>query len=165
MAIKTGEKAIFVGLSVLALAMMGWRMLNIDKVEEDKGIPFYTTSSNQFMKKAGVLYSKYDCSNCHSLWTMKNIMETVPAPALDGIGSLKDEAWFYRYFSAENPQSILPTRLKPKWKMPSFANIPEEDRRILVRYMASLKVKDWYLQDTIKREQEKLTGKPYKPKS
>ena len=145
MALKTGEKAIFIGMGVLALLMMGWRMLNIDKVEEDKGIPYYTTSSSQFMKKAGILYKRYNCSDCHSLWTMKNIMETVPAPALDGIGSLKDETWFYRYFSAENPQSILPTRLLPKWKMPSFAHIPEEDRRVLAKYMASLKVKKWYL--------------------
>jgi hypothetical protein len=29
--------------------------------------------------------------------------------------------------------------------------------------MASLKVKDWYLQDTRKAEYEKLTGKTYTP--
>ena len=90
-------------------------------------------------------------------------MQAVPAPSLDGMGSIRDEAWLYAYFSAEDPQSIVPSRLKPRFRMPSFATMPEEDRRILAKYIASLKVKDWYLQETKKSAYEKLTGKEYKP--
>ena len=84
-------------------------------------------------------------------------------PPLDGIGSLRDEAWFYDYFSAENPQSILPSRLKKEFQMPSYANLKEVERRLLASYLASLKVKDWYLEETKKMEYEKLTGKSYTP--
>jgi sulfur-oxidizing protein SoxX len=88
-------------------------------------------------------------------------MEFVPAPILDGMGSLHDEAWFFQYFSAPDPQKILPSRLKPEYRMPSYAQLPEHDRRLLAQYMASLKVQDWYLQETRKAEYEKLTGKEY----
>ena len=47
--------------------------------------------------------------------------------------------------------------------MPSYAQLPESERRLLASYMASLKVKDWYLEETRKAEFEKLTGKEYKP--
>jgi hypothetical protein len=163
MALRTGEKGILIGLIVLVVGMMGWRFATLDKVSEDKGIPYYTTSSDKFMKQAGIIFRKHECRNCHTLWTIRSIMQSVPAPALDGIGSLKNEEWFYNYFSAEDPQTIIPSRLKPEFRMPSYAHIPEEERRILASYMASLKVEDWYLEETIKREQEKLTGKTYKP--
>lgn len=45
--------------------------------------------------------------------------------------------------------------------MPSYAHLPEQERRQLASYMASLKVKDWYLHETKKAEYEKLTGQPY----
>ena len=77
---------------------------------------------------------------------------------LDGIGTLHDEEWFYRYFSAENPQAIIPSRLKPQYSMPSYAQLPEQDRRMLAKYMASLKVKDWYLDRLKKAEHHALTG-------
>jgi hypothetical protein len=47
--------------------------------------------------------------------------------------------------------------------MPSYAHLHENERRLLAQYLASLKVKDWYLEDTKKAEYEKLTGKDYKP--
>ena len=47
--------------------------------------------------------------------------------------------------------------------MPSYAQLPEKERRLLAAYMASLKVQDWYLQETRKAEYEKLTGKDYHP--
>ena len=72
---------------------------------------------------------------------MKSVFESVPAPALDGIGSLRTEEWFYHYFSVPDPQSILPSRLKPEYRMPSLADLPEADRRALAQYMASLKVR------------------------
>jgi hypothetical protein len=42
--------------------------------------------------------------------------------------------------------------------MPSYANMPEADRRLLANYLASLKVKDWYLEQTKNEEHDKLTG-------
>ena len=89
--------------------------------------------------------------------------ESVPAPMLDGLGSLRSEEWFYQYFSAANPQAILPSRLKLEFRMPSYAKLPENERRLLASYMASLKVKDWYLEETRKAEYVKLTGKEYRP--
>lgn len=86
-------------------------------------------------------------------------MQSVPAPPLDGIGTLKTEAWLYDYFSAENPQSILPSRLKPQYRMPSLAKLTEAERRDLAAYMASLKVEDWYLEETKKAEHDALFGK------
>jgi hypothetical protein len=89
---------------------------------------------------------------------MKDVMQSVPAPMLDGIGSLRTESWLYDYLSSTNPQSILPSRLKKKYQMPSYASMPEADRKLMANYLASLKVKDWYLEQTKKDEQEKLTG-------
>lgn len=161
---KKGEKGILwvIGFAVVAAALyQGYGV--VDRVESDKGIPYYTTASQELSEQARELFSKYQCYDCHSLWTKRNIMQHVPAPALDGIGSLKSEDWLYRYFSAKNPQQIVPSRLKEEFQMPSFAHIPEKDRRTLAKYLASLKVKDWYLEETKKRAYEKLTGKEYKP--
>jgi len=82
----------------------------------------------------------------------------VPSPMLDGMGSLRDEAWLYAYLSAPDPQSILPSRLKKEYRMPSYAGLPEAERRTLAAYLASLRVRDWYLAETRRMEQEKLTG-------
>jgi len=161
---KKGEVGILVGIGVavvIAASIKGFKIAS--QTEKDKGIPFYSTASQELSKQARVLFDKYNCHGCHSLWTKRNIMQSVPAPALDGLGSLKSEEWFFKYFSAENPQEIVPTRLKAEFKMPSFAYAPEEDRQILSEYMASLKVEDWYLEETKKREYEKLTGKESKP--
>jgi len=161
---KKGEKGILVGISVFVVVVMlvrGW-MISQEE-EKDPGIPFYTTSTPEFATKASVLYRKYDCRDCHALWGLRNIMQAVPAPSLDGMGSLRDEEWLYSYFSAEDPQSIIPSRLKARFRMPSFASIPEVDRRMLAKYISSLKVEDWYLEETKKTAYEKLTGKEYKP--
>lgn len=158
---RAGEKGILIFIAVLVIGMMGYRGLMAVKGEKDPGIPFYTTASPELKHRAEALYKTLECSKCHSLWMVRNMMESVPAPALDGIGSLRDERWFYEYFSAENPQSILPSRLKPEFRMPSYAFLPDEERRVLAAYMASLKVEPWYLEETKKAEYEKLTGKPY----
>jgi len=161
---RKGEKGILVGIGVFAVVVMVAKglMISQDK-EEDPGIPFYTTASHELARKASVLYRKYNCRDCHSLWGIRNIMQAVPAPSLDGMGSLRDEKWLYSYLSAKNPQEIIPSRLKPRFRMPSFADIPEADRRLLASYLSSLKVKDWYLEETKKSAYEKLTGKDYKP--
>jgi sulfur-oxidizing protein SoxX len=47
--------------------------------------------------------------------------------------------------------------------MPSYAHLSENERRLLARYMASLRVQDWYLEETRKAEHEKLTGEERRP--
>ena len=159
---KKGEKGILLGLvvfSVVAMAVKGW--MNSQDTEVDPGIPFYSTAPEELAAQASVLYRKYNCRDCHALWGIRSIMQAVPAPSLDGMGSLRDEEWLYTYFSAEDPQSIVPSRLKAKYRMPSFAKIPDADRRMLAKYINSLKVEDWYLEETKKSAYEKLTGKDY----
>lgn len=146
-------------LGLVVVAAIGKGIYTSYNPIEDAGIPFYSTASAANQSKAADMYRAIGCRDCHTLWGIKNIMETVPAPSLDGIGSLRDEAWLYAYFSAKDPQSILPSRLKKKYAMPSYAALPEEDRRFLANYFASLKVKDWYLQEVKASEYKKLTGK------
>ncbi len=160
---RAGEKGILAIAGVLVVAMMVYRAAHLYLDEPDPGIPFYTTASPEIKHKAESLYNQQKCSSCHTLWMVRNMMESVPAPALDGIGSLRDEKWFYDYFSAEDPQAILPSRLKAEFRMPSFAHLSGDERRLLAYYMSSLKVEDWYLEETKKAEFEKLTGKKYVP--
>jgi hypothetical protein len=161
---KRGEKIILLIMIVSAVILGGLSIRSsIKDNDADKGIPFYSTASVQLAHEATLLYEKYDCKDCHTLWATRDMMQNVPSPMLDGIGSLHDEKWFYSYFSAQNPQAILPSRLKKQYRMPSYANLPEHERRVLASYMASLKVKDWYLKETRMAEYEKLTGKKYQP--
>jgi cytochrome c553 len=160
---RKGEKGILILTAAIVIVLMVVQGVRLSMQKgKDPGIPFYTTSSHEFARKASVLYREYSCRDCHSLWGIKNIMNSVPAPSLDGQGEFHDEQWLYKYFSAKNPQAMEPSRLKPKWQMPSYADIPEEDRRMLAKYIASLKVKDWYLEQAKKARYEKLTGKEYK---
>jgi cbb3-type cytochrome oxidase cytochrome c subunit len=161
---RTGEKWILGTIAVVAVAAMGKNYLQLRANKApDPGIPFYSTASPELSRAGSDLYRSLGCKGCHSLWTVRNMFESVPAPALDGIGSLRSEDWFYTYFSAVNPQTILPSRLKEQYRMPSYADLGEHDRRTLAAYMASLKVQDWYLEETRKAEYEKLTGKDYSP--
>ena len=159
---RRGEKGILIGITgvVLVVILVRAYMGHFD-VSDDKGIPFYTTASPAVQAAAMKIYKEQNCKDCHTLWTVRDMMRKVPAPALDGIGSLHNEDWFYQYFSAANPQEIIPSRLKDEFKMPSFAGLSDEDRRLLAKYMASLKVKDWYLAEVKKQEYEKLTGKKF----
>ena len=157
---RRGEKAVL-GLIGLVLVVGVVRSLLHVEGKHDREIPYYSTASHDVAIKAMDIYHNNGCKECHSLWTLKDMMETVPAPILDGIGSLRSETWLYDYLSSPNPQAILPSRLKKQWSMPSYSNIPEGDRHLLAQYLASLKVKDWYLDQTKKAEYEKLTGKAY----
>lgn len=152
-----------IGLAVFVVAMMGYKSYSIVTTEKDPGIPFYTTSTKDFETIAVSLIRKQNCRACHVLWAQRTIMQSVPAPSLDGIGSLKTEEWFYNYLSADDPQSILPSRLKAEFRMPSYRQLPESERRMLAEYLASLKVADWYLEETKKNEHKKLIGTEYKP--
>jgi len=158
---RSGDKLIIGLLGLVVVGAIAKGVYTNSHPLKDKGIPFYSTLSEVEQVKGADLYRKLSCRNCHTIWAVKNIMETVPAPSLDGIGSLRSEAWLYAYFSAKDPQSIVPTRLKKKYEQPSYASLPEEDRRFLAKYFASLKVKDWYLQETKASEYKKLTGKKY----
>lgn len=161
---KRGEKGVLALMAVIVLGFMGRNLWRIETDNEvDKGIPYYSTASAILARDAMDVYRAQNCKGCHSLWTVRNMYENVPAPILDGLGSLHSEEWFYQYFSAANPQAILPSRLKQEFRMPSFAQLPEHERRLLASYMASLKVQDWYLEETRKSEYVKLTGKEYRP--
>ena len=156
---KAGEKIVFIVIAIVVTGFMGrnlWRLNTIQEV--DKGIPYYSSASATLERAAMDVYRQQNCKSCHSLWTVRDLMKAVPAPILDGMGSMRSEDWFYQYFSAINPQSILPSRLKKEYQMPSYAQLPESERRLLARYMASLKVQDWYLEETRKAEYEMLTG-------
>jgi sulfur-oxidizing protein SoxX len=163
---KRGEKVVLAVIAVIVLSLMGrnlWHIETEKAVDKDKGIPYYSTASKDLTRDAMEVYRKQGCKGCHSLWTIRNMLESVPAPILDGLGSLHSEEWFYQYFSAPDPQAILPSRLKLEYRMPSYAHLPENERHLLASYMASLKVQDWYLEETRKAEYEKLTGKDYHP--
>jgi cbb3-type cytochrome oxidase cytochrome c subunit len=161
---KRGEIAVLVAVGLLVLISVVLNVVRSERNQEpDLGIPYYSTAAANVASGAMDVYREQGCKGCHSLWTVRNMLESIPAPKLDGIGSIRTEEWLYNYFSAENPQAMLPSRLKQEFRMPSYAKLPEKDRRLLASYMASLKVKDWYLQDTRKEEYEKLTGKDYKP--
>lgn len=158
---RRNEKVVLVIIAVvisgvfLVKAMIGQYSLGTDP-----GMPFYSTASADVNKRGNAVYHQQNCKQCHMLFGSRDYTLAVPAPALDGIGSLRDEAWLFDYFSAQNPQSILPSRLKPQYRMPSFASLSEDDRRVLAQYIASLKVQDWYLPEVKKAEYEKLTGNP-----
>ncbi len=161
---KKGEKGIFLLIGVVVVvfyAINAYRHAQDDS--PDLGIPFYSTASVELEKSAMELIRQLDCRDCHSLWSIRNIMQSVPTPPLDGLGSLYEEKYFFDYLSAEDPQSIIPSRLKAEYQMPSFAYLPESERRVLAQYLSSLKVEDWYLEEVKKKEYEKLTGKDYKP--
>lgn len=160
---RKGEKGIFVAMGISIAILAGIKVYqNAKETEPDPGIPFYSTASNELTAEAARIMKEGDCKACHSLWGTRDMMQAVPAPPLDGMGHFRDEQWLYTYFSAENPQDILPTRLKPEYRQPSFASMSEQDRRALAKYIASLQVEDWYLEETKKRRYEKLTGKEYK---
>jgi hypothetical protein len=154
---KGGEKFVLATIGVLLAFGVVRNLMHVEEPHESD-IPFYSTAPQDVAIKATDLYRTYTCRGCHSLWSLKDVMQSVPAPMMDGIGSLHTEAWLFDYLSSPNPQLIIPSRLKKKYQMPSFASMPEADRRILASYLASLKVKDWYLEQTKKDEHDKLTG-------
>jgi hypothetical protein len=156
---RRGEKTILIVIAVIVVGMMGWNFLwQRERTAEDSSIPFYSTAPAELSRQAGELIRQHECRSCHTLWSLRDMMRAVPAPALDGIGSLRDQDWLYAYLSAENPQSVLPSRLKREYQMPSYAGLPEHERTILAAYLASLKVQDWYLEETRVAECSKLTG-------
>lgn len=157
---RKGEKGILGGTAVVIIALMIYNGVRVETTsKEQKELPFYTTADLELNRRAMTVYRKYECKSCHSLWTVKDMLRTVPAPALDGIGSLRSRDWLARYLSAKDPQSMLPSRLKPEYRMPSYAHMPQGERTLLVDYLASLKVKDWYLPEVKRAECRKLTGR------
>lgn len=159
---KRGEAGILAAIGLVVVGLMARNAISLHAGGgQDPGIPFFSTADPVLARQGADLYRVHNCRQCHSLWTVKSAFESVPAPLLDGIGSLHDEAWFYRYFSAANPQDIVASRLKVEYRMPSLAGLSDDERRLLAKYMASLRVKDWYLATLRASEYEKLTGKAY----
>jgi len=160
---RKGEKGIFVVMAISVFILIGVKFYQNSKNEgEDPGIPFYSTANKEITDSAAKVMHFVGCNKCHSMWGIKNFSQSVPAPSLDGMGVFRTEEWLYAYFSAEKPQEMLSTRLKPEYRMPSLAYLTEKERRDLASYIFSLKVKDWYLEETKKARYEKLTGKDYK---
>jgi len=157
---RRGEKAVLLFIALVVAAGVA-RPLLFGEGKHDREIPYFSTAAPSVAREAMAIYRQNGCKDCHSLWTLRDMTQAVPAPILDGIGSLRSETWLYDYLSSENPQDILPSRLKLKYRMPSYANLSESDRHILAGYLASLQVKDWYLEQTKQAEYEKLTGKEY----
>lgn len=156
---RKGEKNLLILIAVVVVVMMGvnfYRQLNVSS--QEKGLPFYTVADADLQHKGSQLYRELECKNCHALWAVRNMMQNVPAPSLDGIGSIRSRQWIYDYLSSDRPQEILPSRLKKEYQMPSFAHLSDADRSTLADYLASLKVEDWYLEETLKAECRKLTG-------
>lgn len=163
---RKGEKGIFIVMAVVVGAAMIKNIIGNETAnrERDREIPFYTTFGKAENEEALKLIRDNRCKECHSLWGgAASMMQSVPAPRLDGIGSIRNEEWFYNYLSSADPQSILPSRMKPEFRMPSYARLPDTERHEIAKYLASLKVKNWYLMETRKAEYEKLTGKEYHP--
>lgn len=160
---RTGEKAIL-GLMVVSVVALVWLKGQKTAIDDEKlDVPFYSTASKEVSDRAAKLIHELNCKNCHSMWGVRDLSQAVPAPALDGMGMFRDERWLFEYFSSENPQEILPSRLKPEYRMPSFAELTEQERKDLANYVANLKVYDWYFEDAKKARYEKLTGKEYEP--
>jgi len=161
---RNGEKGI-IGAMVLSVVLLAAYKVSKQSADvgPDPGIPYYSTADSALTTRAAKIMHANNCKSCHRLWGTKDMMQSVPSPPLDGMGALRTEAWLYEYFSAANPQEILPSRLKAQYRMPSFASLPIEERKDLAAYMASLQVKDWYLAETKKAEQEALSGKPASP--
>lgn len=157
---RVGERNIYIIIAVLVVGVAAYKGIQ-ELRNPDRGIPFYTTASTELQLEGEAIYQNNGCSDCHKLWMVRNWMENVPAPDLDGIGSLRSEQWLYDYLSSENPQSIIPSRLKKQYRMPSYAHLPEGQRRNLAAYLASLKVEDWYFEEVKQAEYEALTGEPY----
>jgi len=159
---RKGEKGILFTILIFVIA---FTLINSYRKGQDttpdKGIPFYSSASDVIQEKGGKLVRQLNCRDCHSIWGVRNAMQSVPSPSLDGIGSLRDETWLFNYLSAEDPKQILPSRLKAEYQMPSFAYLPVEERKLLAKFFAGLKVEDWYLEEVKKLEYEKLTGKDY----
>jgi L-cysteine S-thiosulfotransferase len=158
---KRGEKVVLALIGSVLFAGVVRSLLHVEE-KHDRDIPFFSTAAPEVAGKAMDIYRSNGCKSCHTLWTLQDMLQSVPAPMLDGIGSLRTETWLYEYLSSPDPQAILPSRLKKEYQMPSYANLPEGNRHLLAQYLASLKVKDWYLDQTRKAEYEKLTGVEYK---
>lgn len=160
---RKGEKVV-IALMISSVALMAWYKGKESPIDDKNlDVPFYSTASKDVADRAGVLIRQLNCRNCHSLWGVRDLSQAVPAPALDGMGMFRDEKWLFDYFSSDNPQEILSSRLKPEYRMPSFSSLSVNERQDLASYIASLKVYDWYFEDAKKARYEKLTGEDYKP--
>src|ERR1700693_3971895 len=113
---KRGEKAVYLFIVLVVAAGVALPLFH-GEGKHDRDIPFYSTATREVARDAMDIYRKSGCKDCHSLWTLSDMTQAVPAPMLDGIGSLRNETWLYDYLSSPNPQAIIPSRLKLKYRM------------------------------------------------
>ncbi len=159
---RAGEKGIAVAMVISVVIVAVLKFKNAEEVNEvEMDIPFISDASPELTAKAGEIIRVYNCRECHFLWGIRDLDKAVPAPPLDGVGEFRDEPWLFNYLSQETPQDVLATRLKPQYRMPSYAHLSDDERKTIARYLATLKVKDWYLPDAKKKRYEKLTGNDY----
>jgi sulfur-oxidizing protein SoxX len=97
---RRGETVTLAVIGVVVAGLIARNVISLHTQPPDPGIPFYSTADPALLREAGDLYRENDCRQCHSLWTVKSVFESVPAPALDGIGALRREEWLYPYFYA-----------------------------------------------------------------
>src|SRR5450759_6015320 len=117
---KRGEKVVLALIGLVLFASVVRSQLHVEE-KHDRDIPFYSTATPDVARKAMDIYRSNGCKSCHTLWTLQDMLQSVPAPMLDGIGSLRTETWLYEYLSSPNPQVVLPSRLKKEYQMPSYA--------------------------------------------
>ncbi|MGB8517247.1 MAG: cytochrome c, partial [Gallionella sp.] len=84
---KRGEQAVLAVIGIVLLAGVVRSRMIVPDVH-DKDIPFYSSASPEIASKATDIIRNQNCKSCHSLWTLKDTTQSVPAPMLDGIGSL-----------------------------------------------------------------------------
>ena len=97
---RRGEAVILATIGVVVAGVMVRNAISLHSRAPagPRAFPFYSTAIRRLARAAGDLYRSNNCRQCHSLWTVKSAFESVPAPALDGIGSLRSEEWFYQLF-------------------------------------------------------------------
>jgi len=133
--VKKGEKVIWALAAMITAgaAYVGVVVYNAPT----KLMPNYQIESVE-AGRGELVYRHGGCSACHKIW---NLGGRKGGP-LDGIGSRRDSAWLTAYLSTDDPQAMLPSEVKPIFKMPSFASMSEGERSDMVAFLVSLKMRD-----------------------
>ena len=79
---KRGEKIVFGLIALVVVATITRNIITLEtQSKPDPGIPFYSTANAELAQAGALLYRNQQCRQCHSLWSVRNMMEAVPAPA------------------------------------------------------------------------------------
>jgi len=130
--VKKGETVIWGVAGLISLVAVGMGFVAYNAPPEL--MPTYQVDSKE-AARGELAYRKNGCPSCHKIW---NLGSSRGGP-LDGVGSRRDQDWLYRYLSSSNPQVMLPSTQKMIYRMPSFAQVAEQDRADMAAFLASLK--------------------------